>query len=381
MKQTLMIKLDTNEEQHIALINTMHKFNEACNYIAEAAFSIHSANKIKLQQMIYYDIKDKFGLQAQLVIRAIAKVCEAYKRDKNIKPSFRLNGNVVYDQRILSYKGLEYVSIVTMNGRLKIPIRIGEYQKARFDRVKGQADLICKNNIFYLMVITEVPELSKFDAVGVLGIDLGIVNLATDNDGITYSGKQIDDIREKTNILRTNLQKAGTKSAKRHLKKLSGKESRFHKDVNHCISKNIVTKAKDTRQMIALEDLTGIRKSVTVRKAQRSRIHSWSFWQLRSFIEYKSIISGVSVILVNPRGTSHICPECNHNEKANRPNRNTFKCVQCNFSGDADHIAAINIAARAVEVNQRIVACDEVEAFKEMRPNIVASYHALAGSN
>jgi len=197
--------------------------------------------------------------------------------------------------------------------------------------------------------------------------------LLTDNDGITYSGKQIDDIREKTNILCTNLQKAGTKSAKRHLKKLSGKESRFHKDVNHCISKNIVTKAKDTRQMIALEDLKGIRKSVTVRKAQRSRIHSWAFYQLRSFIEYKAALVGIPVILVNPRGTSHICPECKHNERANRPNRDTFRCVQCNFSGDADHIAAINIAARAVEVNQRIVACNEVEAFKEMRPSIAAS--------
>lgn len=356
-----MIKLNTNEEQHIALLNTMYKFNEACNYIVEVAFSIHSANKIKLQQMIYYDIKDKFGLQAQLVIRAIAKVCEAYKRNKKIKPSFRLDGNVIYDQRILSYKGFEYVSIVTVNGRLKIPIRIGEYQKTRFDRIKGQADLIYKHNTFYLMVTTEVSEPTKFDAVGVLGIDLGIVNLATDNDGITYSGKQIDDIREKTAILRANLQQVETKSAKRHLKKLSGKESRFHKDVNHCISKKIVAKAKDTRQMIALEDLTGIHKSVTVRKSQRSRIHSWTFKQLRSFIEYKSILSGVSVILVNPRGTSHICPKCNHNEKANRPNRDTFRCVQCGFSGNADHIAAINIANRAF-VNTPIVSCNEVKA-------------------
>ncbi len=359
-----MIKLDTNEEQHIALRDTMYKFNEACNYIAEVAFSIRSANKIKLQQMIYYDIKDKFGLQAQLVIRAISKVCEVYKRNKNIKPFFKLDGSVVYDQRILSYKRLEYVSIVTVNGRLKIPIRIGEYQKARFDRIKGQADLIYKNNIFYLMVTTEVPEPSKFDAVGILGIDLGIVNLATDNDGITYSGKQIDNVREKTSILRNNLQKAGTKSAKRHLKKLSGKESRFHKDINHCISKKIVAKAKDTRQMIALEDLTGIRKSVTVHKAQRSRIHSWTFRQLRNFIEYKSIIAGISIILVNPRGTSHICPKCNNNEKANRPNRNTFRCVQCGFSGNADHIAAINIANRA-SVNKPIVSCNEVEVRKE----------------
>ena len=191
---------------------------------------------------------------------------------------------------------------------------------------------------------------------------MGIVNLATDNDGESFSGKQIDTVREKNAVLKANLQKTGTKSSKRHLKKLSGRESRFHRDVNHVISKKIVAKAKDTKQAIALEDLKGIRKSVTVRRTQRSRIHSWAFYQLRSFIEYKAILVGVPVVLVNPRGTSHICPVCNHNERGNRPNRDNFKCVQCGFSGNADHIAAINIAARAVEVNQRIVACNEVKA-------------------
>jgi IS605 OrfB family transposase len=191
---------------------------------------------------------------------------------------------------------------------------------------------------------------------------LGIVYLATDNDGETFSGKQVDKVREKNATLRANLQTAGTKSATKHLKKLSGREARFHRDINHIISKKIVAKAKDTKQAIALEDLTGIRKSVTVRKAQRSRHHSWAFYQLRSFIEYKAAIAGIPVVLVNPRGTSHICPKCKHNERANRPNRDIFRCVQCGFSGNADHVAAINIAARAVEVNQRIVACGEVEA-------------------
>ena len=361
MLQTLMIKLNPDEEQYTALLDTMLKFNEACNYISDIAFKINSANKIKLQQIVYYDVKDKFGLQAQLVIRAIAKVCEAYKRDKKIKPHFKEYGSVVYDQRILSYKGLDAVSIVTTNGRLKIPIRIGEYLKARFDRNKRQADLIIRDNIFYLMIVVDAPEMTKYDAVNVLGIDLGIVNLATDSDGESYSGKKTDIIREKMAILKSSLQKTGTKSAKRHLKRLSGKVSRFNTHTNHVISKNIVAKAKDTRRAIALEDLTGIRKSVTVKKTQRSRHSSWKFRQLRSFIEYKSIISGVPVIIVNPRGTSHICPKCNHNEKANRPNRNTFRCVQCNFSGDADHIAAINIAARAI-VNTPIVAYDEVKA-------------------
>ncbi len=361
MLQTLMVKLDCSEDQHKILLETMHRFNEACNYIAIIALSIMSANKMKLQQIVYRDVREKFGLSAQHTIRAIAKVAEAYKRDKSIRPEFSLDGAIVYDQRILSWRGLEAVSILSLNGRLKIPVRIGEYQEARLDRIRGQADLIFRDGIFYLAVVVEVPEPSKFDAVGTLGIDLGIVNLATDSDGETFSGKQVDDVRERNVELRANLQKAGTKSAKRHLKKLSGREARFHRDVNHVISKKIVAKAKDTGKAVAIENLEGIRTSTTVRKAQRSRNHSWAFRQLRSFIEYKAALAGVPVVLVNPRGTSHICPVCEHNERANRPNRDTFRCVKCGFYGCADHVAAINIARRAA-VNQPIVACDEVKA-------------------
>ena len=362
MRQTFVVKLVPSKEQHSALLETMHTFNDACNHIADVAFRMGTANKMEIQKVVYYEVREKFGLSAQLTIRAIAKVSEALKRDRTIKPVFKPDGAVVYDQRIISWRKLDAVYILTLKGRMTIPIRLGEYQKARADRGQSQADLILRNGIFYLAVVVDAPEPSKFDATGALGVDLGIVYLATDSDGETHSGKQVDTVREKNAVLRTNLQMAGTKAAKRHLKKLSGKESRFHRDVNHVISKKIVAKAKDTRQAVALEDLKGIRKSVTVKRTQRSRIHSWAFYQLRSFIEYKAALAGVPVILVDPRGTSHICPECKHNERANRPNRNTFRCVQCGFSGNADHIAAINIAARAVEVNQRIVACDEVKA-------------------
>jgi len=130
-----MVKLDTSEDQHKSLLETMYKFNEACNDIAETAFSIKSANKAKIQQLVYRDVRNKFGLSAQLAIRAIAKTAEAYKRDKTIKPKFKPTGAIVYDQRILSWKGLESVSILSLNGRLKVLIRIGEYQSGRMERL------------------------------------------------------------------------------------------------------------------------------------------------------------------------------------------------------------------------------------------------------
>ncbi|GAG80939.1 unnamed protein product, partial [marine sediment metagenome] len=167
---------------------------------------------------------------------------------------------MVYDQRILSWKGLENVSILSLDGRLKIPIRIGIYQKARLDRIRGQADLLIIRGVFYLSVAVDAPEKSPLDPVGTLGVDLGLKFLAYDSDGESYSGKKVDHVRKKNAKLKADLQKCGSRSAKRHLKKLSGKEARFHKDVNHVISKRLVTKAKDTHRRIALEDLKGIRK-------------------------------------------------------------------------------------------------------------------------
>lgn len=355
MLQTIMVKLNPSEEQHTVLVKTMSKFNEACNHIAAIAFEHKCANKINLQKIVYYDVRKQFGLSAQMTIRAIAKVVEAYKRDKSTKPSFRLDGAVVYDQRILSWRGLEAVSILTIEGREIIPVRIGEYQTARMDRVRGQVDLIIRNGIFYLAVVVDVPEETPFDPVGTLGVDLGIVNLATDSDGNVFSGKKVDDTRKRYATLRAGLQSTGTKSAKRHLKKLSGKEQRFHKDVNHCISKTIVTKAKDTLRTIVLENLKGIRNGISVRKAQRSRHHSWGFYQLRQFIEYKSAVAGVPVEFVDPRNTSRTCPSCGCIDKKNRSNRDTFKCIKCGLAGPADYVAAINIAARAI-VNTPIVS-------------------------
>ena len=97
--------------------------------------------------------------------------------------------------------------------------------------------------------------------------------------------------------LETNLHESGhrfnrkiTKSAKRLLKRLSGKERRFQTWVNHSISRAIINRAIKTNSAIAIEDLTGIRKRTNKQprnKAERRRSNSWAFYQLRLFLEYK----------------------------------------------------------------------------------------------
>jgi putative transposase len=278
-------------------------------------------------------------------------------RDKSIQPAFRPEGAIVYDSRILSFVGLEAVSLMTLEGRIKVPMILGAHQKARIDQIRGQADLVYRNGTFYLYATLEVPEGDPIESDGFFGVDLGIVNIAVDSDGTVYSGAAVTSIHKKHGALRAALQRAGTRSAKRHLKRLSGKTARLCRDVNHCISKSIVTKAKGTDRSVALEDLTGIRKRKrkTVSKAQRGRLNSWGFHQLRRFIEYKAQLDGVTVVIVASPYTSQTCPNCGYVHASNRPDRDSFLCGSCGFAGPSDHIAAMNIAARAA-VNQPIVA-------------------------
>lgn len=353
MKQTLLAKLLPTPEQAQALSDTMKAFNEACNEIAETAFQNRTANKVNLQKVVYYNIRRKYGLSAQLTIRAISKVAEAYKRDKNVKPTFRKDGAIVYDQRILSWKGIDRVSILTLKGRELIPVRFGVYQQEKLGRIRGQADLIVRERVFYLGVVVDVPEALEFNAEEWLGVDLGVNNIAVDSDGQAWSGKTLNGIRARHSKLRSKLQAIGSKSAKRLLRKRSRKEHRFARNINHCISKLLVAKAKDTERGIALEDLTGIRSRITVKKRQRRTQHSWSFHQLRSFIEYKAKIAGVPVRLVNPRNTSRTCPNCGDIAKANRQGER-FHCGNCSFVGVADHVAAVNIGR--VVVNRPCVS-------------------------
>ena len=360
MKQTLMIKLAPTETQHKVLLETMERFNEACNCIANKAFELKTASKIRLQQCVYRDIRRDFGLSAQLTIRAISKVSEAYKRDKKTQPMFKPHGAVVYDQRILSWKGLDKVSILTLEGRQIVPIRIGNYQETRLDRIVRQTDLIYRDKVFYLAAVVDVPEPPTDDPDDFIGVDLGIKNIAFDSDGVQYSGDKVNTVRTCYAKLRAKLQSKRTKSANRLLQKRRRKEARFARDVNHVISKRIVETAKDTHRGIALEDLKGIRERTIVRKSQRRQQHSWGFYQLRQFIEYKAKLAGVLVVLVDPRNTSRTCPVCGYVDKRNRKTQSKFSCVSCGFSSIADYIAAVNISRRA-SVNTPDVGIKEVK--------------------
>ncbi|HYW89211.1 MAG TPA: transposase, partial [Chloroflexota bacterium] len=210
----------------------------------------------------------------------------------------------------------------------------------------GESDLVLRRGTFYLHATANVVEEPEIEAQDVLGVDLGIVNIATDSDGTVYSGAYLSGLRHRHRRLRQRLQIKGTRSARRLLKLRRRKEARFAAATNHALSKRLVAEAQGTARAIALEELQGIHERVSVSRPQRATLHSWAFNQLRRFVAYKARLVGVSVVYVDPRNTSRTCPACGLVDKRNRPTQAQFRCIGCGLAGHADTIAALNVRAR-----------------------------------
>ncbi len=344
MRLTVQLKLRPTPEQADALKRTLATANAACDYISQVAFSTHTFHQFPIHRLTYQSVRGMFGLAAQLTVRCIAKVADAYKVDRNAQRSFSAQGAVAYDDRILSYTHQNTaVSIWTLDGRQEIPFVCGARQRQLLTSRRGESDLAFVRGDWYLFATCEVETPEPIAVQGVLGIDLGVANIAVDSDGETHSGTAIKNVRYRHRRLRNKLQRTGTLGGRRRLRKLSGQERRFATWVNHNLSKRIVAKAECTKRAIALEDLTHIRTRIKARRSQRATLHSWAFAQLRGFISYKAQRAGVPIHFIDPRNTSRTCPVCGHCAKENRKTQASFVCTSCGFAGPADVIAAENI--------------------------------------
>jgi len=351
MHLTLKLKLNPSLEQRAILRQTIQRANEACNGVSQLAWDNQTFRQFDLHKLVYTWMRQEFDLGAQIVIRCIAKVANSYKLDKKTKRDFRLLGAIAYDARILSYQMDQHtVSIWTLNGREKIAFQCASIHEGLLKFQKGESDLVLIKGEFYLLATVVVPDKEQRLTTNVLGVDLGIVNLVTDSDGNVYSGQQVEPKRQWYLKRRPALQKVGTRSAKRHLKRLAGRQHRFQTNTNHVISRRLVTQAERTNRAIALEDLKGIRSRTRVLRAEQRHCHSnWSFSQLRQFVTYKTLLLGIPLVLIDPRYTSQKCSQCGHTERANRVSQASFKCKKCGYTCNADGNAATNIKWAAVK--------------------------------
>ncbi|PWB56192.1 MAG: transposase, partial [Candidatus Methanoperedenaceae archaeon] len=254
------------------------------------------------------------------------------------------------------------VTLASIKGRVKGEFPIPEYYKQYLSWELRTSTLSYnkQKNVFYLHVTIhkQSPEPS---GDRVLGIDRGIVNIAVTSNNQFFNARNIKNVRAKYTYLRKKLQSKGTKSAKKLLKTISGKEQRFVSAVNHCISKEIVAMLYD---IIAVEDLTGIRMNKGKGKDFSRKLNSWAFYELEQFLSYKAEAIGKNIIKVDPRYTSQKCSRCGHIHKGNRKGH-SFRCLKCGFQIHADLNAARNIAfigktdIGRLTVTQPYIACND----------------------
>lgn len=343
--RTICCRLDVGPEQVAALEQTTYSFAKACNFISQVRTKTGEKFRFNLHKLCYSKVRSEFGLSANLAVQAIARVA-ANENGKLFEPT-----SVSYDERIFSFREKDWTfSLKTLGGRIRFKAFLGDYQRKHLaGKRPTSATLVKRNGKFFLNVQIKEEAKPEIVADNYLGVDLGIVNLATDSTGQQFSGKQVERHRLRRMIARKQYQRAGTKSAKRRLKKMSGRQARYQKYVNHVISKTIVEKAKALNVGIALEDLSGIRGRVekTVGRDFRQRFGNWGFFQLRQFVEYKARRIGVPVVLVNTAYSSQTCSVCGCCSKANRPTQSVFCCKNCSFSTNADLNAALTIKAWA----------------------------------
>ncbi|NTU83095.1 MAG: IS200/IS605 family element transposase accessory protein TnpB [Chloroflexales bacterium] len=209
------------------------------------------------------------------------------------------------------------------------------------------ADLISRDGVWWLHVVVTLPAPEVVPSDEVVGVDLGLVQPAVTSNNQFLGKRAWKDVEGRLFYLKRQLQRKGTRSAKRHLCKLRGKQARFRRDCDHVLSKQIA-QAVEPGATIVLENLKEIRKRSKLRKQSKTsrRVHSWSFAQVKGFVEYKAEGRGCTVAGVDPRYTSQSCSCCGHVARNNRRSRGRFVCRVCGFELHADLNAARNIAAK-----------------------------------
>ncbi|MFD5124789.1 RNA-guided endonuclease InsQ/TnpB family protein [Streptomyces sp. NPDC058385] len=359
-------------EQAAALSATLRTVNALACWVSQVAFARGVPREYELRKHTYPRLKAE-GLGAQAAQHVIKKVRDAYttlhaniragnlgkpQSKRRIKAAskpitFRPRAAQPYDDRCLSWQyDAQTVSIWTTAGRIK-NVRFvcsTDALKTLRDHRQGESDLIERDGVFYLIATCDVPETETYEPDGFIGVDLGIVNIATTSTGYQAAGRGLGRYRKRQLALRAKLQKKRTKSAKRRLKERSRREARHVKNTNHVIAKTIVTEAERTSAGISLEELKGIRQRVRLRKPQRVQLHSWAFAQLGDFIVYKAKRAGVPLVYVDPAYTSQTCAECGHVDKRNRVDQGLFICRGCGVVAHADRNASHNIARKGEAV-------------------------------
>jgi IS605 OrfB family transposase len=304
MTQSLSVscKLEVPQKIRPQFERTFEEFANACNQILAAAKTENCWNTTKLHHLTYYAVKASTGLKANHVCQAIRRVIDNSKATRKIK-KFRPTSVSLDARTFVFYEDECKVGITLISDRVDFNLLIGNYQRAL---LKGQtptsAVLVRRNDgNYYVNIVVELHSPPTGKTPKVIGIDLGRRSIATTSTNKSWDGSQLQAVRDRYSRVRSNVQSKRTRSKRRFLRRLSGRERRFQNWVNHNISKELVAEAKELGAALAFEDLTNIRESLNEKprsKKERRRTNNWAFYSLRLHTQYKAAVAGVPIVFV-----------------------------------------------------------------------------------
>jgi len=366
MQRTIRIQLEPSPLQATALAETRQQFTQAFNLFVQMGWEQNVSNATKLHYLAYYGVRVALpDLNSNLTNTARAKAAEALKSaftlrrkyerehsDRKVSMPRSIACPPRYNQHTYRVDWESQTVRISLNGgRQTIRFRVPDYAQKYAGYPVDTADLIERDVSWWLHVVVTVPAPEAEPTDQVVGVDLGITRPAvTSNNRFLGQGRWKDVEGRYFKTIRT-LQKKGTKSAKRHLRKLKRRRARFRRDTDHVLSKQIV-EAVEPGTTIVLENLKDIRKQskqgkrTSKQRRAKRRMHAWPFAALKTKIEYKAEERGCMVVAVDPRHTSQTCSCCGHRARNNRRSQSVFKCRKCRFHLNADLNGARNIAAK-----------------------------------
>jgi putative transposase len=384
MKVVVTVKVKLADVSEV-LNDTMSVYAQAVQFCIDTAWRHHITSKAQLQRWCYAEVKERFGLQAQLVINALTQAVEMVKKAQS-KPEVSPELSIRYNfPRCASIsKDWTRLSLSTIKGRVKFNILIPEVFEPYLEWKLGESTLIkdYKGRFFFCFTFSKrtdiQPKTSNY--CNIRGVDLGVNTLAVTSDGNFFGSVKQQRVRWERLV--AELQSKGTRAAKRKLQRASGRWKRFMTWVNHNVSKRIVEPLSEG-DVLVMEDLIYIRQTAKYNRW----VHKWAFRELQLFLEYKATLKGVRVVYVRPHYTSQECSRCH--TRNTRRHRGFFECLTCGYTLNSDLNGARNIAQRYRRIiglgfskHAHVLAYDEVETLllprRGLKPSTAKSLTALA---
>ena len=281
-----------------------------------------------------------------------------------------------------SYTGKAVFHILAKR-RVQLPklgsIRTSKTNRLNGCRIKRYTVSLEPTGKYYLSLMVDDPNIRPLEKTGaVVGIDMGVADLAITSDGYKYpkfttpyldhkvvesqskfsKRKQRDLIRVRqwnhnhkdTKIELddySNWQKARQQKARYQTKIANKRKDYLHK---------ITTELVKSYDVIVIEDLKT--KNLLKNHHLAKSIANNSWYLFREMLEYKCKWYGKQLVVVSPDYTSQICSNCGYHSGKKPLDIREWTCPQCGSNHDRDINASINILNRGLKELKKVKVRD-----------------------